>query len=211
MAAGYSKSTPTIPKGKTNGNTKPDQAWIAEMLKDGSLREADQTTKPKNFYWDVLYQWDGDNDEVNPDFFEVFRLPQRANPPRKCTGTAYIRDHRGGYVADVNWKRLTRQCIGRPAVGMTVCHVHGAEVPIVRAAAQRRLAEASEIVAERLIGLTGTEDENGNMIEHKDRISASNSVLDRAGIKGGMEVEITTPGFKRVLDGMFTDDSSAEN
>jgi hypothetical protein len=192
----------------SGGNSICDQDWIAEMIKDGSLHGIDPGSKPKDFYWDVLFQWDGEAEDINPDFFEFYRFPTKIHPPRKCNGTAYIRDQRGGYVADRDWNRLTRQCIGRPAAGMTVCHAHGAKVPLIRAAAQRRLVEASEVVAGRLIGLTDTHDEDNNPIDHKDRISASNSVLDRAGIKAGVEIEVTTPGYKKVLEAMFGEEPS---
>jgi hypothetical protein len=190
----------SAPKKTTGGNGLADQAWIREMLEDGSLHAVSPDDRPKGYHWDVMLQWDGEVEEVNPEFFEAFR---RLSGKQKCGGTAYIRDERGGYVVDAEWNRLTRQCIALCARGANVCHAHGAKIPAVKAAAQRRLAEAAEIVAMRLIGLTASEDENNVRVDHKDRISASNSVLDRAGIKGGVDIEITTPGYKKVLESMF--------
>lgn len=192
----------------TGGNGKADAAWLAEMIAAGEIHAPNMAEKPDNYYWDPIYQWDGLVDDVNPEFFEFFRVPSKE--VRKCNGTAYIRDERGGYVIDAEWNRLTRQCIGRPARGADVCYSHGAQVPAVKAAAVRRLAEASEIVAMRLIGMTAANDEIGTPIDHKDRISASNSVLDRVGIKAGMDVQITAPGFQRVLERMFADDEDDE-
>jgi hypothetical protein len=195
------------PKVQTGGNGKADSAWIAEMEELGELHEPNMDEKPDNFYWEPILQWDYLQDDLNPEFFEFYRLPSNDPAgPRKCTGTAYIRDRRGGYVIDAEWNRLTRQCIGRPGRGTTVCQAHGAKIPTVKAAAVQRLAEASEMVAMRLIGLTGYADEMLNPIDHKDRIAASNSVLDRVGIKTGVEIEVITPGFKNVLDRMFTEE-----
>lgn len=198
------------PKKETGGNGLADQAWIAEMLEAGELHAPIEDERPPEFLYDVIYQWDGLADDINPDFFEFFRLPSRAATPRNCNANAYVRDRRGGYVIDSEWNRLRRQCLGRPALGTNVCHTHGGNIPSVKAAAARVLAQASEVVAIRLVGLTDHKDEVDNPISHKDRIAASNSVLDRAGVKGSAEVEITAPGFQRVIDKMFGDDSNEE-
>jgi hypothetical protein len=198
------------PKKISGGNSICDREWIADMLADGSLRTIEPDDRPAGFLYDVLYRWDGNADDINPEFFEFYRpLRGVSERPRQCNGTAYIRDHRGGYVVDAEWIRIRRLCLGRPARGTNVCHAHGASIPQVKAAAQRALAEAAEIVALRLVGLTDMADERNEAIAHKDRISAANSVLDRAGIKGGVEVEISTPGFKRVLEKMFGADDDA--
>jgi hypothetical protein len=196
------------PKRSEGGNGKADSAWIAEMLEAGELQAPDMDSKPDDFYWEPIYQWVGLQEDLNPEFFEFFRRAGQHIP--KCTGTAYVRDHRGGYVIDAEWHRLTRQCIGLPVKGANVCQAHGAKIPVVKAAAVRRLAEASDIVAMRLIGMTASVDEHNNFIDHKDRIAASNSVLDRVGIKGGVDIEISTPGFQRVLERMFAEDDKDE-
>lgn len=211
VAAGIAGKNNTPPLRQDGGNSVPDQEWILAMLEDGTLRSVSKEDAPKDYYWDVMYQWDGESEEINPEFFEFFRLPSKIQPPPKCNGVAYIRDKRGGYIVDNEWNRLTRQCLRRPLRGGAVCEAHGAKIPAVKAAAARRLAEASEIVAMRLVRLTATHDEDNNPIEHKDRISASNSVLDRAGIKGNVEVEITVPGYKKVLETMFGETGSDDD
>jgi hypothetical protein len=193
------------PKKETGGNSRPDIAWIEQVSKLGELREPDPSTRPPGFLYDVILQWEGYAEELNEDFFEHFRR-NKDPKARKCNGSAYVRDQRGGYIVDCEWERLKRPCLVTPALGATVCHSHGARIPAVRQAAQRVLAEASEVVALRLVHLTGTKDELDESIAHKDRIAAANSVLDRAGVKGGVEVEVTTPGYKNVLAAMFEDD-----
>lgn len=193
------------PKKQSGGNTKPDAAWI-EAVKD-ELHAPDEAERPDGFLWDVLYQWDGYADEVNVEFFESFlRFPNQ----RRCNGTAYVRDHRGGYVIDCEWQRITRPCLALPGKGTVVCHAHGSHIPAVKAKAEQVLATAAEVVAIRLVGLTGTVDELNEAIDHKIRLAAANSVLDRVGIKGGTTVEVELPGFKKVLSDMFGDDSDGE-
>lgn len=181
------------PKVQTGGNTKPDQAWIEEVWDE--LHVPIEAERPPQFLYKVNYQWEGFADELNIDFFESFR--RNFKQVRKCNGTAYVRDQTGMYVVDTEWNRLTRPCLSQAARGGKVCHAHGALIPQVKAAAERALAEAAEVVAMRLIGMTdGAEDE-------KVRLAAMNSVLDRAGIKGGVSVEVTTPGYERVMEKMF--------
>lgn len=186
------------PKKQSGGNTKSDAAWI-EALKD-ELHAPDESLRPEGFLWDVMYQWEGLAEELNVEFFEAFlRWPNQ----RRCNGTAYVRDHRGGYVIDAEWQRITRPCLSLPAKGTVVCHAHGAQIPAVKAAAERVLATAAEVVAIRLVNLTGTVDELHEAIDHKVRLAAANSVLDRVGIKGGTTVEVQLPGYKKVLSDMF--------
>lgn len=192
-------------KKTTGGNTIPDRAWIEELTAAGEIGEPDWGTKPPEFINDVQLQWSGYADEVNEEFFESFR--RGGAEARKCNGTAYVRDERGGYVIDIEWNRIRRPCLSRPARGAEVCHAHGAKIPQVKAAAERVLAEAAEIVALRLVGLTGTHDEIMEKIDHKVRLAAMNSVLDRAGIKGGVTVEVELPGYKKVLNSMFSEET----
>lgn len=196
---------------KVGGNTKPDQAWLEAVADE--LHPPDESQRPAGFLYDIHYQWEGLNEELNLDFFESFRNvgpKTRPEDVRKCNGTAYVRDASGMYVVDADWERLTRPCLGRPGRGTVVCHSHGSRIPVVKEAAQRALAHASEVVALRLIGLTAPRDELQNEVAHKDRITAANSVLDRAGVKGDVTVEIKAPGFKAVLDKMFGDDSEED-
>jgi hypothetical protein len=180
-------------------NNKPDAAWLDAQLEAGLLYDVSgKDARPSDIIWDLNYQWDGYASEVDTDWFELYRRSDR-----KCNGTSYIRDESGMYVADNDWQRLTRPCLSIPIRGGTVCHAHGAAIPQVLAAAQRRLAEASEVAALRLIGLTSTRDEENHKIRPQDRIAAIGSVLDRAGIKGGVEVEVTGNGFQQVLSDLF--------
>jgi hypothetical protein len=172
--------------------------WL-DAVRD-ELHEPIEAERPEGFLWDVLYQWDGHLEEVNMDFFESFR---RSPDARRCNGTAYVRDHRGGYVIDCDWNRITRPCLATPGKGTVVCRAHGSHIPVVKAAAERVLATAAEVVAVRLVGLTGTLDELNAAIDHKVRLAAANSVLDRVGIKGGTTVEVQLPGYKKVLSDMF--------
>lgn len=194
------------PQKETGGNSKPDQAWIEEVKEE--LHEPNEAERPEDFHYNVEWQWEYSVEDLNVEFFESFARPGA----RRCTGNAYVRDQRGGYIIDRDWNRLTRPCLLAPAVGTVVCRKHGAEVPRVKEAAERTLAHAAEVVAIRLVGLTGTVDELNQAIDHKIRLAAANSVLDRVGIKAGTTVEVQLPGYKKVLSDMFSeDDDNAED
>lgn len=196
-AAGIEPGAQKRGKVKTGGNTKPDQIWLAEVAAE--LHEPDISNRPHSFLYDVQYQWEGYCDELNLEFFESFR-----RGTRECTGTAYVRDETGMYVIDPDWNKLRRPCLAPPMNGSKVCQAHGGKIPGVKAAAERALAEASEVVALRLLDLTGPEIE-----DVKTRLAAINSVLDRVGIKGGVDIEVQLPGYKKVMADLFGDDSSA--
>lgn len=186
-------------KKESGGNTRADANWFRNH--EGELEVPDLATKPPGFLYQINYQWTYFQDDLLEEEFEPYRQASRSGI--KCSGTAYVRDQSGMYIVDADWERLTRPCLGRVARGGKVCHAHGAKIPQVKAAAEQRLAEAAEIVALRLVGLTETRDELQEAIDHKVRLAAANSVLDRVGIRGGTTVEVTGTGFERVLDSLF--------
>jgi hypothetical protein len=197
------RMTPQETKVKADGNSRPDREWLA-ALEAGDLLEFPtnpQTGKPQlpdGIYWDVKYQFQGLAEEVDPAFFEEFRRSQR-----QCTGVAYIRDERGGYILDLEGVRLQRPCLGMPLNGSMVCQKHGGQLGHVKRAAEERLSNAAEKAATTLIILTDSRDEEGELVNQGVRVKAANSVLDRVGIKAGSAVEIELPGYKKVMDSLF--------
>ena len=189
-----------MPNADGRGNGKADHAWLDAQLEAGMLFAVEEEDRPEDCLYEFNYQWDGYASELDVGWYEPHF---RARKEFRCTGTAYIRDEAGMYVADNDWQRLTRPCLTLPARGTTVCHSHGAKIPVVVAAAQRKLQEAAEVAADRLLRLTGTRDEEGFKVRSQDRIAAISTVLDRAGVKGGVEVDFKASGFEKVLGDLF--------
>jgi hypothetical protein len=190
----------------TGGNCKADQAWIKEVQDDiwqlpPHPTKSDKYQTPDDCPWDIKYQFQGYADEVVPEFFDDFRRGKR-----QCTGIAYIRDERGGYIIDLDGVRLQRPCLRMPLNGSMVCQKHGGQLGHVKEAANRRLTHAAEKAATTLIILTDVRDEEGELVDQKVRVQAANSVLDRVGIKAGSVVEIEVPGYKNVIDKLFGED-----
>lgn len=191
-------------KKKADGNSKPDREWIAALEEDDLVEFPPHPTRhgkyllPEDTHWDVKYQFQGYADEVDPAFFEDYRRGDR-----QCTGVAYIRDERGGYILDLEGIRLQRPCLALPLNGSMVCQKHGGQLGHVKRAAEERLSHAAEKAATTLIILTDTRDEEGELVEQGVRVKAANSVLDRVGLKAGSTVEIELPGYKSVMDRLF--------
>jgi hypothetical protein len=192
-----------MPNEGGRGNGKADHAWLDAQLEAGLLFAVEAEDRPPDCYYEFNYQWDGYASELDTSWYEPHF---RAGKDHRCTGQAYIRDESGMYIADNDWQRMTRPCLTLPARGTTVCHAHGAKIPNVVAAAQRKLQEAAEIAADRLLRLTGTRDEENFKIRSQDRIAAISSVLDRAGVKGSTEIEVKASGFEGVLKDLFGGD-----
>lgn len=193
------------PKKSTGGNCKPDREWIAEMHED--LEEiSKEQLKALDIPWDVQVRFNGYAEEVNPEFFEAFRRGDR-----RCSGAAYVRDDRGGYIIDLDAVRIMRPCLMSPRYGSNVCPKHGGEIGHVKKAAQVRLAMASDNAAATLVNLSRPTDELGNVVEQAQRIKAASNVLDRVGIRAGVEVEVTAPAYQQIMDGLFSDDGDANS
>jgi hypothetical protein len=200
------RMVPQETKVKAAGNVRGDQEWIAALDSGDLLEFPPHPTQrgkyqtPENCFWDVKYQFQGYADEVAPEFFAEY---YRSSPDRRCTGIAYIRDERGGYILDLDGVRLQRPCLSAPLNGSMVCAKHGGQLGHVKRAAEERLSHAAEKAATTLIVLTNTRDEEGELVEQGVRVKAANSVLDRVGIKAGSTVEIEVPGYKSVMDRLF--------
>jgi len=186
----------------SGGNAKCDQAF----LEDEAEFIVKLESKPDDCPWDVELQWQGHADELDPDYWSQF-----FRGTRRCTGIAYVRDGRGGYILDLDFLRLQRPCLAVPLNGAHICQKHGGQVAHVREAAQRRLSHAAEKAATTLITLTDAKDELNNVVDQGVRVKAANSVLDRAGVKAGVEVDVNLPGYKDVLQQMFGDDEEQPN
>jgi hypothetical protein len=192
-------------KVKAGGNARCDADWIEE-IGEGPEGLLQLSVKPDDCPWDVELQFQGYADEVAPDFFETYRRGSR-----QCTGIAYIRDARGGYIIDLDGIRLQRPCLAMPLNGSMVCQKHGGQLGHVKEAAQQRLTHAAEKAANTLINLTDPRDELNEPVEQGVRVKAANSVLDRVGIKAGVDIEVSVPGYKKVFERMFQEEDESGN
>lgn len=115
---------------------------------------------------------DWDRDGFHPTMARPF-------PSMQCTGVVKSGDKAG------------QRCSKRALYGATVCLSHGAQLPVVRAKAEKlvesarlKLINAADEAAEWLLDL------GANSTSDAVRLKAATEVLDRAGVKGGVEVDV---------------------
>lgn len=179
------------------GDSPKDEAFVEWMEEQGQLEPIDPSADDIPF--PAKMRWTGDNDEDD----SPWKIPP---PGRRCRGTAYVRDPDGDYILDAKNNRVTRPCYNWPMKGMSVCLFHGGGVKRVKMKAVERLASALDAVTGALVKIAMDE-----RVPAKDRISAINSIMDRVGVRGGMEVDIKDPGYLDVLKGLFEGKKSQQS
>lgn len=123
----------------------------------------------------------------------------------KCAGRAVVRDARNQPILGPDGERQYRPCQNFAANGTRFCQKHGGSFEPTVLAAKRRLLYGAEDLVEILERIARDERQPPAV-----RIKAINSYLDRAGIRGGQEITIETPGWQRVLGKMFGVDQQLE-
>jgi len=188
----------TGPKQPTDGstaNTKSDQLWVDAAMAKGELKIIEDDRDVPLF---VRMEWTGKAE----DWGSALQMPDH---PSRCTGRAFVRDGEGRRIIDSEGAILTRPCSAWRMRGSNVCGSHGGLTDGGKAIAQRRLTEAADMTAGHLIKLI--EDAAG-LIPDDIRLRAINSLLDRAGIKGGVEVTIEAPEWQQMLRTMWEEDGT---
>jgi hypothetical protein len=93
-------------------------------------------------------------------------------------------------------KQNGEPCRARPARGANVCRVHGGSAPQVKAAAKRRLAQAADVLVQRLLAFALDGDTTDNVA-----LQAIIAALDRAGlsVKQAIEIGVDPAPWEEVL------------
>jgi hypothetical protein len=96
-------------------------------------------------------------------------------------------------------KRNGEPCRAMAARGATVCRVHGGSAPQVKAAAKRRLEQALDAAAQRLLGFAFDED-----VRDVIALAAVNGILDRGGLtaKQALEIGVDPAPWEEVLSNL---------
>lgn len=172
------------------GNTAHDQRWLAAVEEAGKLEILDDDAPVDALPFGARMRFDGDpRNEGSP-----FHLPQEG---QRCKGKAYVRDAGGHYVLDKDDRRIYRQCMNWPIRGGAVCIKHGGGIPRVLQAAKMRLLASADIVTGSLIHMA-----TDSKVSAKERIQACNSILDRVGVKAGVDVTVEVKPWQDLLQSL---------
>lgn len=182
------KTDVNVPKDKP-GNTKSDRAWI-ERHGDEMEEIEDGEETP----FGVRLRWKGEAPSIAGEFMVGADEPEG----KPCVGRAYVRDVEGRRIIDMNGALLTRPCMKPPMAGGIACASHGGMTPQSLSAAKERLLASADAVVGRLIGIA-----LGRDTLDTDAIRAINSILDRAGIRAGVDIDLKTPEWQAMLKEMF--------
>jgi hypothetical protein len=180
-----------VPVGKP-GNSKGDQAWLAEQVKSGLIRPVEEGDTDVAFGALLMFTGTPGEDE------SYWKLPPEG---RRCTGHSRIRDEEGRYIVDTNGDVLLRPCAKWTILGGKVCATHGGGVETVKAMAKLRLVSAADSLVGALISIA-----LDTKTDAKARVQAINSALDRVGISGTINISAEIPKYKEMLNQMFSDE-----
>jgi hypothetical protein len=92
-------------------------------------------------------------------------------------------------------KQTGERCKRASSLGANVCRAHGSAAPQTRAKAQRRLAQAADVLVQRLLSFAL----DGNVADPV-AMQAINSALDRAGLRAGVDLDVTLKPFQQVFE-----------
>lgn len=90
--------------------------------------------------------------------------------------------------------------------GGVVCTTHGGSLPTVKRAAQIKLLMAANPAIEKLIEIAFVK----KNVDDADRIRAITQILDRAGIVGRMEVDVSIKPWQDAIRQLMSDGKAAE-
>lgn len=132
------------------------------------------------------------------------------NHRNQCKGRTVIRwedngkspdgilHRRGDPILNEDGARQYRPCQGWGANGTDYCAAHGGSAPQTIAAAKRQLALSADDVSRTLIQIAADE-----RIPPETRVKAAAQILDRVGIRLGVDINMEVPGWQKLIGRMF--------
>jgi hypothetical protein len=175
--SGVAKPTPIR---STARNTARDREFIADHAREFKVYEGQLV-------------WSGRAEDIG----SPFQLPP---DDARCTHTVTRRDDEGKAILDADLQELKVRCpkwgmiLGDGRTTLHVCVDHAGGLSAVKLAAQERAAAAADAIMGSMVDMAL--DKN---LAPADRIRAGEKVLDRAGIRGGIEVSPDIPGWQKVI------------
>lgn len=108
-----------------------------------------------------------------------------------------MRDDIGGQILDVDGEPLKERCPNWAMLSAKLCVQHAKGSKAVMEQAREMISGAALALVGQLIKDALSEDLNHTP---SDRIKAINSLLDRFGLRGGIEVGPDMPAWREIMD-----------
>lgn len=173
----HSGMPPTGRKPRTN--TAQDKAFIEQAAVSGELR-----------HWDGHIVWSGKSE----DLLHPYQVPDDG---RRCRHLRQMKDDLGQPILDVDREPLKERCPNWAMLGANICVQHAKGSKAVMDEARLMIAGAAPALVGQLIRDALDTSLHANA---SDRIKAINSLLDRFGLRGGIEVGPDMPAWREIMD-----------
>jgi hypothetical protein len=187
------RTEPNVPVNRP-GNRKADSEWGTKQYNRDMMERIGE--EEFGIPFGAQWRWKGSQDDFEMLISTEPIFTNRSKNP--CSASSYVRDREGRYVLDCDNNVLYRPCMRAAMSGADVCTAHGGKLPATKMAARRRLEGASDLVVSRMLQIAL--DSAG---DPKVVLQACVQVLDRAGIKGGSDIDVNIPGWQEMLKGLI--------
>lgn len=143
--------------------------------------------------------WSGRSEDIG----HPFQLPP---PHLRCTHERTLRDDEGGAILDIEMNPLVRRCPMWAMSGADRCVDHAKGSKAVMDEVRKRIAaDANALYGQlRAIAMDSSADDS-------DRIKALNSLLDRGGLKAGIEVSADEDSWGNIFKRIMGEHDGAES
>lgn len=160
-------------------NTASDKAFIDSAAAGRELR-----------VWEGHLVWSGRTE----DLLHPYQVPDDA---RRCRHLRQMKDDLGQPILDVDHQPLKERCPNWAMLGANICVPHAKGSKAVMDEARMMIAGAAPALVGQLIKEAFSESIASTP---SDRIKAINSLLDRFGLRGGIEVGPDMPAWREIMD-----------
>jgi hypothetical protein len=160
-------------------NRPQDKQFIQDAVAAGEIK-----------VWEGHLVWSG----RSQDLLHPFQVPP---DERRCLWTRQMRDDIGGQILDADRNPLKERCPKWAMIGANICVEHAKGSKAVMEQAREMIAGAAPALVGQLIRDALNNGENATA---SDRIKAINSLLDRFGLRGGIEVGPDMPAWREIMD-----------
>lgn len=169
----------SAPGRKPRTNSAQDKAFIEQAAVSGELR-----------HWDGHIVWSGKSE----DLLHPYQVP---TDDRRCRHLRQMKDDLGQPILDVDHHPLKERCPSWAMLGANICVQHAKGSKAVMDEARLMIAGAAPALVGQLIRDALDTSLHANA---SDRIKAINSLLDRFGLRGGIEVGPDMPAWREIMD-----------